>query len=93
MKMDATLKMAVRAYRKVMAPVFESHEMAMYCDSQFDGGEFSGPALGEMFESEEDKMLCMVAAKFEVSANDLYEAAQTFDYIELGHEMGYYSHA
>jgi hypothetical protein len=71
---------AVRAFRRIMVPISDSHDEAARWDAGFDGGEFSGPAHDRMLEEEYQRVLEIVAGRFGIEPADLENMTLLADY-------------
>lgn len=64
---------AIRAFRRVWYPLAEDHMLAAHYDKGFDGGEFSGPAHATAEDKDRQRVLAMVAGRFGLTPDQLYE--------------------
>jgi hypothetical protein len=71
---------AVRAYNKVWGPLARSMSEAEECDAHFDGGEWSGPAWGRIWEEQEDRVRKLVAERFGITPQQLEQSVREADY-------------
>jgi len=59
-------KQLVKAFNRVLAQRTEGWEEAEACDAQFDAGEWSGPAWGDVWQQVDQEVTEYVAARFNV---------------------------
>lgn len=69
--MNAINYAAVRAFRKVFAPIEFSLAVGREADAGFDAGEWSGPAHSRIEEQEHAECVARVAARFGMTAEEL----------------------
>lgn len=72
----------VRAFNRVWNPISEQLSIWAECDSQFDGGEWSGPANANTMQLQYAKCLESVAAKFHMDFDVLERMIEKAGYIE-----------
>lgn len=70
MATDREIK-AVRALNKFLTISTEGWDEAQSADSKYDGGEFSLPAWGVLWEKEIDRAIAIVARRFRMPIADL----------------------
>lgn len=64
---------AARAFNRIMKPHREAYDMAYEFDSQFDGGEFSVPAIGRHEQDTEERLMAEVSRRFGITTSELSE--------------------
>lgn len=79
---SSMLKMAIRACVRLLDLNSEGWEEAEAADAQWDGGEWSGPAHANMHQEEEERVVKLVACRFDISAFQLGEALMGWQYTE-----------
>lgn len=62
---------AVRAFNRAWHPIDSSIQEAMEFDAAFDAGEYSGPALGRMWDRELNRVGLLVASRFGITTDEL----------------------
>lgn len=55
-----TAQQALRMFERLMAPIRRAYDEAYAVDSQFDGGEFSGPAIARAEYEHERRIYALV---------------------------------
>jgi len=73
-------KYIVRAYNRILAQRTEGWEEAEACDSQYDAGEWSGPAWGDNWQRVESEVAEYVAERFGVPVGAVEFAVIEADY-------------
>lgn len=71
---DYTPMQAHRMFDRLMRPRLDALEIAEQADFGFDSGEFSGPALWNKFDREQDRVLQLVAAKTGLTVHEVHTA-------------------
>lgn len=67
-----TMMTAVRTANRLIQRHYEAQAPAIQADMQFDGGEWSGPAWSAEMAQTEDRLVDLVAERFGVSSEDLF---------------------
>lgn len=65
---------ALRALRRLADSNAAAYAFAFELDSQFDGGEFSGPAIADAFWRDQDRLVQLVASRFGCDPRELDRA-------------------
>ena len=68
---------AIRAFWKAWGPINTSFDVGCAMDYGYDAGEFSGPAMGRMYEQEEKRVAQQVSLRYGLSADELLQQATT----------------
>ncbi len=69
-------KQAGKAFNRLMSDWQKLADEQESVDAHFDGGEWSGPAWGRMYDAREKSALNLVARRFNITTDDVWHAAQ-----------------
>ena len=73
---------AIRSIQKLLSITTEGWSEMEAADAHFDGGEWSGPAWGDNWQEEEERVIKVVAHHFGLSPSALGESFHNWQYNE-----------
>jgi len=75
-------KQAGKAFNRLQGDFYAQAAEFEACDHHYDAGEWSGPAWGKVYEEVEERHADLVARAFDITPNEVWEAAQELEYGE-----------
>jgi hypothetical protein len=78
---------ALRAFTHIYAPIAERQWIGAQADAGFDGGEWSGPAHSRILERIEQRIARDVAARFDMTGQELLRQWNIYTYYEADRWM------